>query len=155
MTIIKFVYRQAQILSIIALCLLTKQYNHTLKIIFKVHNLWFYSFYFFLQTIFTQFFHCIYYSFAKFFILINNKNMWLGLTTQLKEQTSLEQFPCFFINILLLFVLIIQYFKHLQYQVQKLKMENVKILWFETQQNFKLLTISIIISKNYLSFFVC
>jgi len=34
-------------------------------------------------------------------------------------------------------------------------MENMKIMWFETQYNFKLLTISIIISSNYINFFVC
>ncbi len=35
------------------------------------------------------------------------------------------------------------------------KMENMKNMWFETQYNFKLLTISIIISSNYINFFVC
>jgi hypothetical protein len=37
----------------------------------------------------------------------------------------------------------------------KTKIENEKNLWFETQQNYKLLTIFILVNNEYLSFYMC
>jgi len=65
--------------------------------------------------------------FPRFFIILDNQNLWLGFHDSFRKHNSFRVDSLFFHHILLLFLLIIKHIKHLQYKVYKSKMKNKKI----------------------------
>ncbi len=88
-------------------------------------------------------------------IIINNKNIWLGLTILVLKTQQFKVTSMFLLQYPTTFFTLNSIFQTSIILSVETKMENMKNMWFETQYNFKLLTISIIISSNYINFFVC